>query len=342
MRADGGCDPGFSVGSGGRSPGVALGEGKVYLGTRDGFLIALDQMTGGQVWKTEVLPWRKGGNVSDAPIYVNGMVITGDSGADGGVSNGMHAFSADNGRRLWTWAIVPQHGQPGGNTWTGTDSNYGGGAIWETPIVDTKLKLLIFGTGNPVPWNSRGPGMNLYTDSIVALNLYTGQLVWAFQTAHHDLWDSDLPNNPVAFDGKFKVPVTVTKQGPRQGQGQARHADQEGQDDRPEDAPGHRLREQVWHDVHPRPRDRQAADPDPGGQGPAAQVARREHVADPAGPADRERPVQQARQRTAARAPTATSRRPTRTSRSRRRPRPTASRTRSVARTTRTTRRSTS
>jgi alcohol dehydrogenase (cytochrome c) len=205
-------DPAFSVGSGGRSPGVALGEGKVYLGTRDGFLIALDQMTGGQVWKTEVLPWRKGGRVSDAPIYVNGMVITGDSGGDGGsVSNGMHAFSANNGRRLWTWAIVPLPGQPGGNTWSGTDSQYGGGAMWETPVVDTKLNLLIFGTGNPVPWNSRGPGKNLYTDSIVALNLYTGQLVWAYQTAHHDLWDSDLPNNPVAFDAKYKVPVTVTK-----------------------------------------------------------------------------------------------------------------------------------
>jgi len=205
-------DPAFSVGSGGRSPGVALGEGKVYLGTRDGFLIALDQLTGGQVWKTEVLPWRKGGRVSDAPIYVNGMVITGDSGGDGGsVSNGMHAFGASNGRPLWTWAIVPQPGAPGSNTWSGTDSQYGGGAMWETPVVDTKLNLLVFGTGNPVPWNSRGPGKNLYTDSIVALNLYTGQLVWAFQTAHHDLWDSDLPNNPVAFDAKFKVPVTVTK-----------------------------------------------------------------------------------------------------------------------------------
>ena len=67
------------------------------------------------------------------------------------------------------------------------------------PLVDTKLNLAIFGTGNPVPWNSRGPGMNLYTDSIVALNLYTGQLVWFYQTTHHDLWDSDLPNNGVMF-----------------------------------------------------------------------------------------------------------------------------------------------
>ena len=65
--------------------------------------------------------------------------------------------------------------------------------------------MLFVGTGNPEPWNSRGPGMNLYTDSIVGLDLYTGQLKWYFQQVHHDLWDSDLPNNGVMFDGKFKV-----------------------------------------------------------------------------------------------------------------------------------------
>ena len=205
-------EQGYNVGSGGRSPGVAIGGGLVYAGMRDGHLIALDQLMGGEVWKTEVLPWRKGGRISDAPIYYNGMVITGDSGADGGsVSNGMHAYDAKNGRPLWTWSSVPQPGAPGSNTWTATDTHYGGGAMWESPVIDPKLNLAIFGTGNPVPWNSRGPGMNLYTDAIVALNVYTGQLVWAYQTAHHDLWDSDLPNNPVSFEAKYKIPVTVTK-----------------------------------------------------------------------------------------------------------------------------------
>ena len=145
----------------------------VYAPQVDGFLVALDQMLGGVVWKTEVIPWKKGGLVSAAPIYFNGMVLTGDSGADGGsVSNSMQAFDANNGRRLWAWSVVPAHGQPGGNTWSGADSHYGGGALWESPLIDPKLNLAIFGTGNPVPWNSRGPGMNLYTDSIVALNVY--------------------------------------------------------------------------------------------------------------------------------------------------------------------------
>ena len=80
-------------------------------------------------------------------------------------------------------------------------SAYGGGSIWESPIVDTKRGLLYVGTGNPDPWNSRGPGLNLYTDSIVALSLTTGQLKWYYQVVHHDLWDSDLPNNGVLFTG---------------------------------------------------------------------------------------------------------------------------------------------
>jgi quinohemoprotein ethanol dehydrogenase len=207
----GSCEPGFNVGTGGRQPGVAIGDGKVYAGTRDGFLVALDQMLGGVVWKTEVLPWKRGGRVSDAPIYFNGMVITGDSGGDGGsVSNGMHAYDASNGRPLWTWSIIPQPGAPGSNTWAATDTHYGGGAMWESPVIDPKLNLAIFGTGNPVPWNTRGPGKNLYTDSIVALNVYTGQLVWAYQTTHHDLWDSDLPNNGVLYNATFKVPTVTT------------------------------------------------------------------------------------------------------------------------------------
>jgi quinohemoprotein ethanol dehydrogenase len=207
-------DPAFSVGTGGRQPGVAIADGKVYAPTRDGFLVALDQQLGGVIWKTEVIPWRKGGRVSDAPIYYNGVVITGDSGGDGGgVSDSMQAFDATNGRRLWAWSIIPAPGQPGSNTWSdqaGAGFHYGGGAMWESPVVDSKLNLAIFGTGNPEPWNSRGPGSNLYTDSIVALNVYTGQLVWAYQTTHHDLWDSDLPNNGVLYNAPFKTKVTST------------------------------------------------------------------------------------------------------------------------------------
>jgi len=207
----GSCEPGFNIGTGGRRPGVAIAEGKVFAGLSDGRLIALDQMLGGLVWEAVVAPWRKGGKTSSAPIYVNGMVLVGDGAGDnGGNSATMQAFSATNGRRIWSWAVIPSPGQPGYNTWAppgngNANVNYGGGSLWESPLIDTKLNLAIFGTGNPEPWNSRGPGMNLYTDSIVALNLYTGALVWYFQTTHHDLWDSDLPNNGVMFTAKYKI-----------------------------------------------------------------------------------------------------------------------------------------
>jgi quinohemoprotein ethanol dehydrogenase len=199
-------DPGFQLGAGQRQPGLAIGEGKVYSGQIDGYLVALDQRTGNVLWKTEAIPWKRGGHLAAAPLYYNGMIYQGTSGADqGSISNDMGAYDATNGRRLWTWTVVPAPGQPGSKTWSHTDTHYGGGAFWETPAIDTKLNLMIFGTGNPVPWNSRGPGANLYTSSIVALNLYTGRLVWAYQTVHHDNWDSDLPNPPVLFTGKFKV-----------------------------------------------------------------------------------------------------------------------------------------
>jgi quinohemoprotein ethanol dehydrogenase len=209
----------FSPGSGGRRPGVSVGEGLVFSGLPDGRLVALDQVTGKLVWETSVGSYKNNAKISSAPIYVNGIVLAADgSGDSGGNSPSLQAFRAANGARIWSWSPVPSPGQPGYKTWTnnGKGGNgstlYGGGSFWQSPLVDTKRHLLVVGTGNPEPWNSRGPGMNLYTDSIVGLDLYTGQLKWYFQQVHHDLWDSDLPNNGVLFDGKFKVNgKTVTR-----------------------------------------------------------------------------------------------------------------------------------
>jgi quinohemoprotein ethanol dehydrogenase len=206
----------FNPGSGGRRPGVAVGEGLVFDGLPDGRLVALNQVTGQLVWETAVGSYKNNAKISSAPIYVNGIVLAGDgSGDSGGNSPSLQAFRAANGARIWSWSPIPGPGQAGYSTWTnnGKGGNgstlYGGGSFWESPLVDTARHLIVVGTGNPEPWNSRGPGSNLYTDSIVGLDLYTGQMKWYFQQVHHDMWDSDLPNNGVMFDGKFKQTTKV-------------------------------------------------------------------------------------------------------------------------------------
>jgi glucose dehydrogenase len=211
----------FSPGSGGRRPGVAVGEGKVYTGLPDGRLVALDQTNGNPVWETTVGSYKVNAKISAAPIYVNGLVIVGDgSGDGGGASASLQAFRAANGGKVWSWSSIPAPNQPGSETWQCNNANsngsvnYGGGSFWESPIIDAKNNLLVVGTGNPEPWNTRCPGMNLYADSIVGLDLHSGHLKWYYQTTHHDLWDSDLPNNGVLFDAPYKVNgKTVTKHG---------------------------------------------------------------------------------------------------------------------------------
>jgi glucose dehydrogenase len=207
----------FTPGSGGRRAGVAVAEGKVFVGLPDGRLVALDQTNGNVVWETSVGSYKVNAKVSTAPIYVNGMVLMGDgSGDSGGASPSLTAFRASNGGRIWSWTPIPAPGQKGSETWKCTDPNssgstsYGGGSFWESPVVDTKNNLVVVGTGNPEPWNTRCPGNNLYTDSIVGLDLNTGNMKWYFQTTHHDLWDSDLPNNGVMFQGTFAVKTKVT------------------------------------------------------------------------------------------------------------------------------------
>ncbi len=208
-------DPGFANGSGGRQPGVAVANGLVFVGLADGSLVALHQATGQVAWRAIAGPWQGGIRFSSAPLYYKGILYIPTSGGDGGsASNTIDAFNSADGALLWSWGVVPQAGQPGANTWSFngavTGNLYGGGAGWQTPAVDVKDGLLIMGTGNPVPWNSRGPGENLYTDSIVGLDLNTGQLKWYYQTVHHDLWDSDLPNNVIVFNEKYKgKPITA-------------------------------------------------------------------------------------------------------------------------------------
>ncbi|MDX6365840.1 MAG: quinohemoprotein ethanol dehydrogenase, partial [Nocardioidaceae bacterium] len=190
------------------SRGVALGDGKVYIGQLDGELVALDQRTGRRVWSTQVADWRKGYTITSAPLYVAGRVITGLSGGEFGIRGRVTAFDARTGKEAWRFYTIPGPGQKGHDTWpaAGNAWKHGGAPVWQTPSVDPKLGLLYFSTGNAGPDNdgSARAGDNLFAASIVALDVKTGKYRWHYQMVHHDIWDYDAPSPTVLFDARVK------------------------------------------------------------------------------------------------------------------------------------------
>jgi quinohemoprotein ethanol dehydrogenase len=189
----------------GNNRGIALGDGKIFVGQNDAELVAVDQLTGGVVWRTQTAPWQLNYKITAAPVYYDGMVIIGMSGGDSGNRDFVAAYDATNGILDWIWYVIPAPGQPGYETWGNKTSwNWGGGAIFDTPVVDPQTGTVFVGTGNPEPWNNRPAGKELYVDSIVALNARTGHLNWAYQTVHHDIWDNDIPNPGILVTGKWR------------------------------------------------------------------------------------------------------------------------------------------
>jgi quinohemoprotein ethanol dehydrogenase len=186
------------------SRGVAIGDGKVYIGQLDGYLVALDQKTGQVAWKTRVERWQQGYSITAAPLYIDGMVITGVSGGEFLTRGSVSAYDATNGQQKWRFYTTAGPGEQGHDTWpTNNDAwKTGGAPVWQTPSVDPSLGMLYFTTGNAAPDNngSQREGKNLFTASMVALDYKTGQLKWWYQMVHHDLWDYDAPSPTVLFD----------------------------------------------------------------------------------------------------------------------------------------------
>ena len=178
--------------------------GKFYVGQLDARLVALDQRTGEPAWSIQAEKWQDGFTITSAPLYFNGMVITGFAGGEIGVRGRVKAYSAKDGSLLWTFYTIPGPGHIGHDTWpqTGEAWLHGGASVWQTPAVDPALGLLYLSTGNPAP-DYNGvvrAGDNLFSASIVAIDVKTGQYRWHFQEVHHDIWDYDAPNPVVLFD----------------------------------------------------------------------------------------------------------------------------------------------
>ena len=175
--------------------GVAVGGGKVFVGQLDANLVALDAKTGSIVWKTAVDKWEDRWTETMAPQYARGKVIIGASGGEFERQGHISAYDANTGKMLWRFNTVPSPGEFGNDTWAGDSWKGGGATVWTTPSVDPDLGLVYFGTGNAGPdldGSVRG-GDNLFTASVVALDLNTGKYRWHFQEVHHDVWDYDGP-----------------------------------------------------------------------------------------------------------------------------------------------------
>ncbi len=198
-------DPGItSICCGWTSRGVGIGDGKIFAGMLDGRLLALDQRTGQEVWSIQAERWQEGFSITSAPLYYDGMVITGFSGAEIGVRGRVKAYDADDGELLWTFYTIPGPGESGHETWPQDNEvwMHGGATVWQTPAVDPELELIYFSTGNPGPdFNGAvRAGDNLFSASIVAIEARTGKYRWHFQEVHHDIWDYDAPNPVALFD----------------------------------------------------------------------------------------------------------------------------------------------
>jgi alcohol dehydrogenase (cytochrome c) len=187
--------------------GVAIGEGKVFMGQVDAKLVALDQTTGKLLWSVQAEDPLKGYAITAGALYYDGMVIVGFAGGEAGIRGHIDAYDANNGDHIWRFYTIPGPGEIGHDTWPADNDAwmYGGAPIWQTPAVDPELGLLYFSTGNAGPdYNGHNrAGDNLFTVSMLALEARTGKYRWHFQQVHHDLWDYDSPNPVILFDAPY-------------------------------------------------------------------------------------------------------------------------------------------
>ena len=212
--------------------GVAIWKDKIYFGTLDGRLIALDATTGHELWQQLTVDPRWRYTITGAPRIVKGKVIIGNGGGEYGVRGYVSAYDAETGKLAWRFYTVP--GDPSkpfeqsmlaqaAKTWTGEWwKNGGGGTVWDSIVYDPALDLLYIGVGNGGPWNEkyRSPqgGANLFTCSIVALKPETGEYVWHYQEVPADDWDYDSAEQmilaDIPIDGKTrKVLLHAPKNG---------------------------------------------------------------------------------------------------------------------------------
>jgi glucose dehydrogenase len=213
--------------------GIAIWRDVVYMGTLDAKLVALDAKTGKLLWQKQIADPEKGYSETMAPVVADGKVLIGTNGGEYGIRGFVKAFDGRNGDLMWTFYTIPDKGHEG--VWatrdaTGRDMHRDiakekqllaqkgggfyetlGGGVWMTTAVDLKTNTVYFVVGNPSPdlYGDIRPGDNLYTDSIVAIDLDSGKYKAHFQYIAHDVWDLDAVSPPILTQAKDKNGKTV-------------------------------------------------------------------------------------------------------------------------------------
>ncbi len=187
---------------GANNRGVAIHGDRLFMGTLDAHLIALDRVTGKALWKVEVGDVNLAYSITLAPLIIGDKVLVGVGGGEFGIRGFIAAYDVATGAEVWKFYTIPGPGEPGHETWEGDDWEHGGAPAWITGSYDPQLNLTYWGIGNPGPdWNAaQRPGDNLYSDAVVALNADTGELVWHFQFTPNDGYDYDSVQVPVLVD----------------------------------------------------------------------------------------------------------------------------------------------
>jgi alcohol dehydrogenase (cytochrome c) len=181
--------------------GVALLGDMVYTATLDARVVALDARSGEVVWDTSVADNSSGYYMTLAPLAARGKVMVGVSGGELGIRGFVVALNAETGEEVWRTYTVPGPGEPGNDSWPEGAWRTGGAAVWLTGHYDPDLGLTYWGTGNPGPWiGDQRPGDNLYTNSVIALAIDTGELVAHHQYHWNGSWDWDEVSTPLLID----------------------------------------------------------------------------------------------------------------------------------------------
>ena len=204
----------------GSARGVTVAGGLVIAGLSDVSVVALRADTGDPAWTykgSDVAPGN--GYISSPPAVGNGVAVVPVSGGDGYLRGRIIGLDAKTGKELWTFFAIPGPGEAGHETWPANSDvwRYGGGAVWMTPSIDLDLGLAYIGTGNAVPtWGGEvRPGDNLYTSSVLALELQTGKLRWHYQLVRHELWEADQSTPFILYDatvnGQVRKAIAVMR-----------------------------------------------------------------------------------------------------------------------------------